>query len=129
MSLATQQHFQRWYLLGEPPGGFCDVACCFCCFNSLEVFHLLLFNVIPHPSVSYCRVFTLILCFQPRSSQSDLRHFQFNFSGVFIFYRECYSFERVFFTLHSFLCESDAGRNTSSRIFLCTCPHKVVPCG
>ena len=33
-----------------------------------EVFHSLLFDVIPHPSVSYCRVFTPILYLQPSSS-------------------------------------------------------------
>ena len=65
--------------LGEPPGGFCDVGCC-CC-------HSLLFNVIPHSSVSYRQVFTPILYFQPSLSQSDSRHFNFNFSGPF-----CYSF-------------------------------------
>ena len=69
--------------LGEPPGGLCDVGCC--CFTSLEVFHSLLFDIIPHPSVNYHRVFTPILYFQPSSSQSDLPHFHFNFSGLFIF--------------------------------------------
>ena len=33
--------------------------------------HFLL-DVIPHPSVNYCRVFTPILYFQPSPSQSDL---------------------------------------------------------
>ena len=65
--------------MGEPPGGFCNVGCC-CC-------HSLLFNVIPHSSVSYRQVFTPILYFQPSSSQSDSRHFHFNFSEPF-----CYSF-------------------------------------
>ena len=37
----------------------------------------LLFDIIPHPSVDYRRVFTPILYFQPSSSQSDLRHFHF----------------------------------------------------
>ena len=32
------------------------------------------FNVIPHPSVSYCQVFKPILYFQPSSLQSDSRH-------------------------------------------------------
>ena len=37
--------------------------------------------------------------------------------------------------LHSFpaffdtFCDSDAGRNTPSRIFVCICPHRVVPSG
>ena len=54
-------------------------------FTSLEVFHSLLFDVIPHPFVSYRRVFTSILYFQHNSSQSDLRHFHVNFSELFIF--------------------------------------------
>ena len=68
--------------LGKLPGGFCDVGCC-CCFTSLDVFPSLHFDVIPHPSVSYRRVFTSILYFQPSSSQSDLPHFHLNFSGLF----------------------------------------------
>ena len=68
--------------LGKLPGGFCDVGCC-CCFASLEVFPSLLLDIIPHPSVSYRRIFTSILYFQPSSSQSDLRHFHLNFSELF----------------------------------------------
>ena len=51
------------------------------------------------------------------------------------FYRECYGFEWAFFTLRSFtdifgtLCDSDVDRTTPSRIFLCACPHRVVPSG
>ena len=48
------------------------------------VLHSLLFDVIPHPSVSYRRVFTPILYCQPSSSQSDLRQFHFNISGPFL---------------------------------------------
>ena len=33
------------------------------------------------------------------------------------------------FILHSFVCDSDTGRNTPSRILLCACPHRVVPSG
>ena len=57
------------------------IHCCFCDV----VLHSLLFDVIPHPSVSYRRVFTSILYFQLNSSQSDLRHFHVNFSELFIF--------------------------------------------
>ena len=40
-----------------------------------------LFDVIPHPSMDYRRVFTPILYFQPSPSQSDSRHFHlFNHS-------------------------------------------------
>ena len=69
-------------LVGRTVRLFCDVDCC--CFTLLEVFHSLLFNVISHPSVSYHQVFTPILYSQPSSSQSDLWHFHFNFSILFI---------------------------------------------
>ena len=36
--------------VGEPPGDFCDVSCCF--LTSLEFFISLLFDVIPHLSVN-----------------------------------------------------------------------------
>ena len=78
--------------LGELPGGFCDFGCCCSPFIAFRRFcdvflYSLLFNVIPRPSVSYHQVFTPILYFQRSSSQSDSRHFHFNFSGPF-----CYSF-------------------------------------
>ena len=111
-------------------------------FTSPEVFHSLLFDVIPHSSVSYRRVFTSILYFQPSSSQRDSRHFHFNFSGLF---RHSFTasatvlcgrfYPQAFFTLRSFtnicgtFCDSDEGRNTPSRILLCACPHRVVPSG
>ena len=38
-------------------------------------------------------------------------------------------FPHVFFTLHSFVCDSGEGRNTPSRVFLCACPHRVVSSG
>ena len=65
-----------------------------------------LFDVIPHPSVDYRRVFTPILYFQPSSLQSDPRHFHFLpfryllaestavLSGLFL--------SQAFFTLRSF---------------------------
>ena len=77
--------------------GFCGVDCCsssllffwywllffiHCCFCDV-VFHSLLFDVMPHSSVSYHRVFTPILYFQPSSSQRDWHHFHFNLSGPF----------------------------------------------
>ena len=51
----------------------------FCCYSSfVDVLHShLLFDIIPHPSVDYRRVFTPISYFQPSPSQSDLRHFHF----------------------------------------------------
>ena len=49
-----------------------------CCSSFVDVLHShLLFDIIPHPSVDYHRVFTPILYFPPSPSQSDLRHFNF----------------------------------------------------
>ena len=56
------------------------------------------------------------------------------------FYRERYDFEWAFFTHRRFspctpsarfgtFCDSDVDRNTPSRIFLCSCPHRLVPSG
>ena len=78
---------QRCYFARENlRGGFC---CC-CTFISFLIFILLLylhlsifvihiyfFDIIPHPSVDYCRVFTPILYFQSSPSQSDSRYFHF----------------------------------------------------
>ena len=122
--------------LGEPLGGFFDAGCC--CFTSLEVFHSLLFDVIPHPSENYHWVFTPILYFQFSSWQSDLRYFHFNFSGLFC--RSLSGFERHFLPTGIFLtstpsrhfgtfCDSDASKNTPSRILLCVCPDRVVLSG
>ena len=66
---------------GEPPGGNCDVGCC-CCFTSQEVFlPSLVFDIIPHSSVSYRQIFRPILYFQGSSLQSDLQHFHLIFLG------------------------------------------------
>ena len=94
--------------------------------------HSLLFDAIPHPSVSYRRVFTPILYFQPSSSQSDSRHFILTFLGFsflprVLWFWAGFFYPWVFFTIHSFVCDADVGRNTPSRIFLCACPHRVVP--
>ena len=80
---------------------FCDVSCCCCSFHFWSSFHFCIFisffdlhfavvlhlpmffihicffDIIPHPSVDYCWVFTPTLYFQPRPSQSDLQHFHF----------------------------------------------------
>ena len=67
-------------------------------FTSLEVFHFIAFRRHPsHPSVSYRRVFTPILYFQPSSLQSDSRHFHFNFSGLFIFTTSVMVLSRFFY--------------------------------
>ena len=125
--------------LGKPPGGFCDVGCCCCCFTSLEVFMFPGYVSLPlalHPSFSGPWR-------PPPALSSTLDTFGcFTFVRLFRHslkpYRKCYGFKRVFFTHRYFLsstpfphfdttCDSDAGRNTPSRIPLCSCPHKVVP--
>ena len=60
----------------------------------------LLFDIIPHPSVDYRRVFTPILYFQPSPSQSDSRHFHFS---TIPSCREHYGLEWAFFTHRRFL--------------------------
>ena len=50
----------------------CDLRDAMLCHWSPGASHPV-FNIIPHLSVSYCRVFTPISYFQPSSSQSDLR--------------------------------------------------------
>ena len=83
----------------------------FCSSFVVVVLHSLLFNVIPHPSVDYCRVFTPILYFQHSPSQSDLQHFHFNLS-------------RIFF--HSFTASATvlSGRFLPTGIFYLTLLHR-----
>ena len=121
--------------LGEPPGGFCDVSCC-CCFTSLEVFHSLPFDVIPHPSVSYRRVFTPILYFQPSSFQSDSWQFHFTLSftaSATVLSGRALTTDDFYLALlpHilSYFYDADAGRNAPSRIHLCAYTYRVVACG
>ena len=51
------------------------------------------------------------------------------------FYRKRYGFERAFFVPcpssphFGTFCDSDAGRNTPSRILFCACPHRIAPSG
>ena len=91
--------------------------------------------------MSYLRIFTPILYLQPSSSQSDLQQFHFNFSGFFyhFFAASAMVLSRRFLPAGVFyptllyvfvtFCDSDAGRNTPSMIFLCDCPLRVVPSG
>ena len=92
----------------------CDVGCCasfIAVFVMLVVvLHSLLFDVIPHLSVSYRWIFTLILYFQSSLSQSDSQHFHLNLSGHFFhsfttsatILRGYFFTHRLFFTLGSF---------------------------
>ena len=112
--------------LREPPGGFCNFGCC---FYLTRGFLFIAFDVIPQPSVRYRRVFTPILYFQPSSSQSESRHFHFNFSGLFrhsftviaTVLRGNFLHTGVFYLallpyIFGTVCDSDVGRNTPSRI-------------
>ena len=72
-----------------------------CCSSFVDVLHShLLFDIIPHTSVDYHRVFTPILYFPPSPSQSDLRHFKFStiplssylVSGYFLSYTPSLTF-------------------------------------
>ena len=92
-----------------------------CCCSSFILFfifvvvlHSLLFNVIPHPSVDYCRVFTPILYFQPSPSQSYSRHFHFNISEIFF---------------HSFTASATvlSGHFLHTGIFYVTLLHRHFP--
>ena len=47
--------------------------------------HIFLFDVIPHPSVDYRRVFTFISYFQPSPLQTDSRQFHFSTILLVIF--------------------------------------------
>ena len=77
-----------------------------CCCSSLS----LLFDVIPHPSVVYCRVFRSILYFQPSPSQNDSRRCHFNLSEIFFHSFTVnatalsghFFYPQAFFTLRSF---------------------------
>ena len=93
-----------------------------CCFSDV-VLHSLLFDVIPHPSVSYRRVFTLILCFRPSSAQSDSRHFHFNHSGPFFhrFIASATVLEWTFFTHRRF------NLTLLPHIFDTTCFYEGLP--
>ena len=95
----------------EPLGRFCDVGCCWCfCFTSLELFHSLLFNVIPLPRA----IFRINLVGIYQFCTLSLAHcrvicntFMLTFLS-FLLYRECYGFDlafyrQPFFTLHSCL--------------------------
>ena len=85
---------QRWYFAWENLWRFLlylnfvlSSFCCwcslfyfwssFCCHLTIFFIHILLFDIIPYPSVDYCQVFRPTLYFLPSPSQCDSRHFQF----------------------------------------------------
>ena len=127
----------------EPSGGFVMLVVVVVVFISWEGFHLLLFNVIPHPSMSYRQVYPHgylpISYIQPSSLQNNFDIFTLTFLG-FSLYRESYGFELpffthvCFFTLQSFLtywriCGLDVSRSIPYRIFIYACSHGVISSG
>ena len=111
-------------------------------FTSPEVFHSLLFDIIPHSSVSHRRVLHSFYTFSPAHHREICDTFILTFLGFSVTVlpqalRFCVGvfYLQAFFTLRSFtnICgtffDSDEGRNTPSRILLCAYPHKVVPSG
>ena len=110
--------------LGDPPVGFCDVGCCCCLFfPSLEVFHFIACRRYPSPFRE------LSPGFYTHFSPAHRRVIRDTFILTFLFTASATVLSGRFFTLHSFVCDSDTGRNTLSRIFLCACSHTVVPSG
>ena len=122
--------------LGEPPGGFCDVGCC-CCFPHWRFLHFrATFPCHRHSTLaSQAREglhqlwalpwLLLVALLLPGFSVTVLaRALRF---WVGVFYRFLpYAPSPTFLAR---FCDSDAGRNTPSRILLCACPHRVVPSG
>ena len=125
--------------LGKPPGGFCDVGCCSCCFPPWRFFRFrATFPCHRHAT----------LASQAREGLHQLWALDWLLSVALIFARFfCHSFTASATVLrghvlrtgvyylallpHNFdtFCDPDAGRNTPSRILLCACPHSVVPSG
>ena len=89
------------FCLGEPPAGFCDVACC-CCFSSLQVFTFpAYFSLPPALHLGFSGQWRC-----PPSLSSTLATFQLLYlCQVFSsqFYCKCYDFEWVIFTHRRFL--------------------------
>ena len=124
--------------LREPPGGFCDNGCD-CYFFLTGVF-------------SFPYYFSMPLALHsgfpgpwrpPPALSSSLATFNDSFSQAFpslvclillkvLWFWVSVFYPQLFFTFHSFptfsrLCDSDASRNTPSRIFLYVCFHRVIP--
>ena len=120
--------------LGEPPGGFCDVGCCCCYLTGGFYISGLLFLATgtppwlsgpwrPPPALSFYPGYFRLLCFyQAFPSQ---------------FYHKRHGFEWAFFTRRRFLPYASSPKSLArfvtqmraSKIFLCACPHRVVPSG
>ena len=125
--------------LGELPGGFCDVGCC-CCFYLTGGFYIsgLLFFATGTPlwllrpvkastsSELYPGYFRLLYFCQAYSVTALTRALRF---WVGICYPQAFLTLRSFIDIFGTFCNSDAVGTPPSRIFLCACPHRVVPAG
>ena len=124
--------------LGEAPGGFCDVGCCCCCFTSLEVFFLHCFLtsslILPRAIAGFLHSF---YTFSAQLIAEWFATLSFNLSGLTA---SVMVLSGRFLPTGAFLpgtpslrfgafCDSNAGRNTPSRILLCVYQHKVVLSG
>ena len=121
--------------LGEPPGGFCDVGCC-CCFPHFMFLGYFSLPLALHPG------FSGLWRPPPVPSSASATFGCFTFAR---FFRHIFTTSATVLSGHFLptgffylallpsifgtFCDSDACRNTPSRIFLCACPHRVVPSG
>ena len=123
--------------LGEPPGGFWDGGCC--CFPHWRALRFqVTFPCNRHST----------LAAQARERLHQLWHLTWlilaalllpAFSVTFlprvlrlwadIYYPQAHFYLALFPHIFVTFCDSSEGRNTPSRILLCTWPHRVVPCG
>ena len=86
--------------MGDPPGGFCDVGCCCCLFfPSLEVFHFIACWRHPSPFRELSPGFY--------THFSPARVIRDTFILTFLFTANAAVLSGRFFTLHSFVCDSD----------------------
>ena len=124
--------------LGKPPG-VCDFGCCSCCFPHWRFLRF-------RATFPCHRQATLAS--QPREGLHQLWALDWLISIAFSSARFfCHSFTAsatvlrghvlltgfyylvLFSHIFDTFCDPDAGRNTTSRILLCACPHSVVPSG
>ena len=121
--------------LGEPLGGFCDVSCHFifvssfcCCSSFVNVLNShFIFDIIPHPSVDYRRVFLHPFATFCLAHRRVIRN-TFTFNHFVIFLRERYGFEWAFFT-HRLLLPYAPSRNFWHNLLLSRLPWEpaVIP--
>ena len=127
------------HCLEEPQRGFCELVLVMLFFltGGFYVSGLLFFSTgTPRLLLRHVKVSTSselypgyiqLLYFLPDFSVTVLLRALRCWMGIF--------YPQAFFTLRSFIdifdtfCDSDAGRNTPSRILLCACTHGVVPSG